>query len=180
MISTAAAAFQRNDIEVVGILHGYSHLAEYSPEKPLVEGDALTSSCSIEHAQADAEHAGNHDRHGPDQPGQERRRIRRISTTPSSPRRSAAFMKRCCSIDVDALISHRRRRHAQDGQQVQAVSGSAAGRRQADSRRPSAEDDRQRLHRHRLHVRLFHGGRVPGRRDSQPAVRRRGRARLIS
>src|SRR5437763_92241 len=38
VISTAAAAFQRNDIEVVGIIHGYSNLAQYSPEKPLVEG----------------------------------------------------------------------------------------------------------------------------------------------
>src|SRR5213075_3258626 len=35
VISTAAAAFQRNDIEVVGIMHGYSHLAKYSPEQPL-------------------------------------------------------------------------------------------------------------------------------------------------
>jgi ATP-dependent phosphofructokinase / diphosphate-dependent phosphofructokinase len=37
VISTAAAAFQRNDVEVLGILHGYSHLAQYSPENPLVE-----------------------------------------------------------------------------------------------------------------------------------------------
>src|SRR6188768_422636 len=37
VISTAAAAFQRNDIEVLGILHGYSSLATYSPEKPLEE-----------------------------------------------------------------------------------------------------------------------------------------------
>ena len=39
VISTAAAAFQRNDIEVLGILYGYSHLANYSPEQPLVEGE---------------------------------------------------------------------------------------------------------------------------------------------
>jgi 6-phosphofructokinase len=38
VISTAAAAFQRNDIEVLGILHGYSHLVKYSPEQPLEEG----------------------------------------------------------------------------------------------------------------------------------------------
>jgi 6-phosphofructokinase 1 len=38
VISTAATAFLRNDIEVVGVLHGYSHLVEYSPERPLVEG----------------------------------------------------------------------------------------------------------------------------------------------
>ncbi len=37
VISTAATAFLRNEIEVVGVLHGYSHLVEYSPERPLVE-----------------------------------------------------------------------------------------------------------------------------------------------
>src|SRR6185437_12075451 len=38
VISTAAVSFLRNGIEVVGILHGYSHLVEYSPENPLVAG----------------------------------------------------------------------------------------------------------------------------------------------
>jgi 6-phosphofructokinase 1 len=38
VISTAATAFLRNEIEVVGVLHGYSHLIEYSPERPLVDG----------------------------------------------------------------------------------------------------------------------------------------------
>ncbi len=38
VISTAATAFLRNGIEVAGVLHGYSHLVEYAPEKPLVEG----------------------------------------------------------------------------------------------------------------------------------------------
>jgi 6-phosphofructokinase len=38
VISTAATAFLRNEIEVVGVLHGYSHLVEYTPERPLVEG----------------------------------------------------------------------------------------------------------------------------------------------
>ncbi|HEV7222235.1 MAG TPA: 6-phosphofructokinase [Pirellulales bacterium] len=38
VISTAAVSFLRNGIEVVGVLHGYSHLAEYGPENPLVAG----------------------------------------------------------------------------------------------------------------------------------------------
>src|SRR5690242_7171863 len=38
VISTAATAFLRSDIEVVGVLHGYSHLMEFSPERPLVDG----------------------------------------------------------------------------------------------------------------------------------------------
>lgn len=35
VISTAAASFLKNGIHVLGILHGYSRLAEYSPAKPL-------------------------------------------------------------------------------------------------------------------------------------------------
>lgn len=38
VISAAATAFLRNDIEVVGIKFGYSSLVEYSPSNPLVEG----------------------------------------------------------------------------------------------------------------------------------------------
>jgi 6-phosphofructokinase 1 len=38
VISTAAVSFLRNGIEVVGCLNGYSHLVEYSPERPLQEG----------------------------------------------------------------------------------------------------------------------------------------------
>ena len=38
VISTAAVSFLRNDIQVVGILHGYSHLVEFNSEKPLKEG----------------------------------------------------------------------------------------------------------------------------------------------
>jgi 6-phosphofructokinase 1 len=38
VISTAAASFLRNGIEVVGILHGYSHLVEFGPDRPLQEG----------------------------------------------------------------------------------------------------------------------------------------------
>ncbi|MCU0877142.1 MAG: 6-phosphofructokinase [Pirellulaceae bacterium] len=40
VISTAAASFLRNECEVLGILHGYSSLASYSPEHPLVDGEA--------------------------------------------------------------------------------------------------------------------------------------------
>jgi ATP-dependent phosphofructokinase / diphosphate-dependent phosphofructokinase len=38
VISAAATAFLRNEIEVVGIKHGYSSLVNYSPNTPLVEG----------------------------------------------------------------------------------------------------------------------------------------------
>lgn len=38
VISTAASAFLRNGIEVIGIRNGYSRLLEYSPDHPLEEG----------------------------------------------------------------------------------------------------------------------------------------------
>src|SRR6266478_342235 len=38
VISTAAVSFLRHDIDVVGILNGYSHLVEYGPQNPLQEG----------------------------------------------------------------------------------------------------------------------------------------------
>jgi len=38
VISTAAASFRRQGIEVLGILHGYAHLIEYRDDRPLKEG----------------------------------------------------------------------------------------------------------------------------------------------
>jgi len=38
VISTAATSFMRNGTEVVGMKHGYSSLADFSADKPLVEG----------------------------------------------------------------------------------------------------------------------------------------------
>jgi len=38
VISTAAAAFLRNDIRVVGIKYGYSNLVQFGPDRPMVEG----------------------------------------------------------------------------------------------------------------------------------------------
>jgi len=38
VISTAAVSFLRNNIEVYGILNGYSHLVEYAPDHPMTEG----------------------------------------------------------------------------------------------------------------------------------------------
>lgn len=38
VISTCAVSFLRNDIQVLGIKHGYSNLIDYSPDKPLESG----------------------------------------------------------------------------------------------------------------------------------------------
>jgi 6-phosphofructokinase 1 len=42
VISTAATSFMRNGTEVVGMKHGYSSLADYSADKPLVQGRDYT------------------------------------------------------------------------------------------------------------------------------------------
>ncbi|MCX7428886.1 MAG: 6-phosphofructokinase [Planctomycetia bacterium] len=38
VISTASVSFLRNNMSVIGVLHGYSHLMEYGPDHPLQEG----------------------------------------------------------------------------------------------------------------------------------------------
>ena len=38
VISTASVSFLRNNIEVVGIMHGYSGLSEFGPDHPMEEG----------------------------------------------------------------------------------------------------------------------------------------------
>ena len=39
VISTAAVSFLRNDIQVLGVLHGYSNLVQYGPERPMQVGN---------------------------------------------------------------------------------------------------------------------------------------------
>src|SRR5258708_871704 len=38
VISTAAVSFLRNDIQVLGIMHGYSNLVEFAPDRPMQAG----------------------------------------------------------------------------------------------------------------------------------------------
>jgi 6-phosphofructokinase 1 len=38
VISTAATSFLRNDIEVIGVLYGYSNLVQFADDRPMVEG----------------------------------------------------------------------------------------------------------------------------------------------
>ena len=68
----------------------------------------------------------------------------------------------------------RRRRHAQDGELPPRGAEAAARGRAARAGRARAQDDRQRLPRHRLHVRVLHGRRRDGARAPEPAGRREG------
>ncbi len=172
VISTAAAAFHRQGIEVLGIMHGYAQLVEFGDDHPMQEGrDYIVL----------------------DQTKLRRTRNTRgimIGTSRTNPGKDVSQPSHLSDPQRTAQLAHgpsgldlpgsrcpgldRRRRHAQDGQQVQAVPGVAAARDQADRGGPRPQDDRQRLPRDRLHVRLFHGRRDPGRRDPQPPGRRRG------
>ena len=69
VISTAAVSFLRNNIDVVGILHGYSHLMEYAPGKALVEGKDYIR-ITHETLEAVPQQPGHHHRHRAGQPGQ--------------------------------------------------------------------------------------------------------------
>src|SRR6185369_641310 len=38
VISTCAASFVNHDVDVVGVMNGYSHLVEFAPDHPMQEG----------------------------------------------------------------------------------------------------------------------------------------------
>ena len=68
VISTAANSFLRNEIEVVGIMNGYSRLLEYRADRPLQIGrDYILLDQQV--LRRTAQHAGHSDRHGPGEPG---------------------------------------------------------------------------------------------------------------
>ncbi len=76
VISTAAVSFLRNNIEVCGILNGYSHLVEYARRPSAGRGPRLHPH-QPQRAAADAQQPGHPDRHRPDQPRQRRLATRR-------------------------------------------------------------------------------------------------------
>ena len=177
VISTAAVSFLRNNIEVYGILHGYSHLVEYGPDHPMAEGrDYIRITHNVLKRTRNSQGI-------------------LIGTARTNPGKDVSEPAHLKDPQADRPVEdglrgagvagrrrpdlHRRRRHAQDGQQVQALPGAAAAGTQAHPGRPSAEDDRQRLLGHRLHLRLLHGRRGSGRRDPQPAGRRRVDPQLL-
>ena len=83
------------------------------------------------------------------------------------------------SIGVDLLVSIGGDDTLKTANKFKLYQETAAARRPPHSGRPPAQDDRQRLPRHRLHVRLLHGRRLPGHRNPQPAGRRRGQPQLL-
>ena len=86
VISTAAVSFLRNNIDVIGILHGYSHLVEFGPDHPLAEGrDYIRITHQM--LRRSAQQPGHPDRHGAGQSGQGRLR-------PGPPARSGADRRR--------------------------------------------------------------------------------------
>ena len=84
------------------------------------------------------------------------------------------------SLGVDALISIGGDDTLKTANKFKMFQDYLPAEPEADRRRPRAQDDRQRLPGHRLHLRLLHGRRDPGQRDPQPAGRRRGEPRATS
>ena len=179
VISTAAAAFQRNDIEVLGIMHGYSHLADYSPEQPLEEGThyvKLQSSLLKRSRNTQGIMIGT----ARTNPGKDISHPSPPGRSQAAPRRCGACMRRCCRSGVDALISIGGDDTLKTANKFKMFQDRLPAGAKRIPGRPPAEDDRQRLHGHRFHVRLLHGGGVPGRRDPQPAGRRRSQPGVFS
>ena len=160
VISTAAVSFLRNNIDVLGILHGYSHLVEFGPDHRMVEGrDYIHINHKVLRRTRNSQGIMiGTARTNPGKDVSDPAHLKR----PQADRAAADRLRRPVLAGRRRPDLHRRRRHAQDGQQVQALPGAAAAGQPPHPRRPPAQDDRQRLHGHRLHVRLFHGGRVPG------------------
>ena len=124
VISTAAASFRRQGIEVLGILHGYAHLVEYGDDHPMEEGrDYIVLDQT--NLQAHPQHPRHLDRNVAHQSRQGRDRagapLRSRADRPAShgPSRALVARRRCPGLD-------RRRRHAQIRQQIQTNPGAPA------------------------------------------------------
>ena len=177
VISTAASAFLRHSIEVLGILNGYAHLVEFGPDHPMQEGrDYMvldqttlrrtrnTRGIMIGTARTNPGKDVSHPSHLTD------------------PKRTAPLRtvhQALSSLGVDALISIGGDDTLKTANKFKMFQDHLPAGPEADRGGPCSQDDRQRLPGHRLHVRLLHGRRVPGQRDPQPAGRRRGDSRLL-
>ena len=134
VISTAAVSFLRNDIEVVGILYGYSNLVQFGPDHPMEEGRDYVM---LHHKRLKRTRNSQGIMIGTARtnPG----KVVTCKADLNDPARRPPLEDRLrCPLlagrrrpDLD-----RRRRHAEDGQQVQALPGAIA--RRAATRSPSS------------------------------------------
>ena len=177
VISTAATAFLRHDIEAVGIKHGYSQSDRVFAGEAARRGPRLRDD-HAQDARPHAEFAGDHHRHGPHQSGQECLAVPTHLDDAERVKPLKTVYEALRSIGVDALISIGGDDTLKTANKFKLYQEKLPADAPADSGRAFAEDDRQRLPRHRLHVRLLHGRRLPGprgaesdrRRGSQPGV----------
>jgi ATP-dependent phosphofructokinase / diphosphate-dependent phosphofructokinase len=151
VISTAASSFLRNNIEVVGVMYGYSRLVEFGPDHPLQEGRDFVSITprTLKRTRNTQGIMIGTARTNPGKNVSSREHLADPERT--KPLRAVHAALR--SINVDALISI---------QQVPGVSAVLAGRLAAHPGGARPQNDRQRLHGDRFHVRLLHGGRNAG------------------
>ena len=177
VISTAAVSFLRNNIEVYGLLHGYSHLVEYGPDHPMIEDrDYIQIDHRVLRRTRNSQGVLL---------GTARTNPGRDIPMPAhlkDPQRTAplrAVYEALRSLEVDALISIGGDDTLKTANRLKLFQEQLPPGSKRMPDRPPAEDDRQRLFGHRFHVRLFHGRRGARRRGPQPAGRRRGEPQLL-
>ncbi len=172
VISTAAASFRRNGIEVIGIMHGYAHLIDYRDDNPMKEGrDYIVLDQS--NLRRTRNTRGILIGTSRTNPGKDVSQPAHLA----DPERTAQLRtvhRALASLGVNALVSIGGDDTLKTANKFKRFQDYLPAERAADRGGARPQDDRQRLPRHRLHVRLFHGRRDPGRRDPQPPGRRRG------
>ena len=126
VISTAAVSFLRNNIDVVGILHGYSHLVESGPDHPMPRGRDYVM---VDHKllKRTRNTQGILIGTARTNPGKDVSEPAHLDD-PRADRAAAHGLRRAVLAGGRRPDLDRRRRHAQDGQQVQAVPGAPARR----------------------------------------------------
>ncbi len=103
VISTAAAAFLRCGIEVIGILNGYASLAEFTDEKPLKEGrDFIFMNHHVLRRTRNSQ--GVLIRTARENPGKQVRNPADLRD-PKRTSRLQRVYRALCSLSIDALIS---------------------------------------------------------------------------
>ena len=139
VIGTAALAFLNDNIEVLGIKHGYSHLIDYDASKPLVAGEAYINIChrDLSHLRTSQGILIGTARTNPGKAVSAPEHL--VDPERSAPLKrvyEALCLFRCRCADLD-----RWRRHLEDSQQNEAVPRYAARWFKEDAGNSSSEDN---------------------------------------
>ena len=172
VISAAATSFLEDGREVVGFFHGYSNLQDYHPVSHRLLPDRALPRLRGTRPPRDSQHAA-----ASSSAPRARTRARassaaRTSTTPTRTARLRNVYNALVDLEIDALISIGGDDTLKTANFLYEFQKRLPAERAARARRPPAQDHRQRLPRHRLHLRLLHRGRRDGEGAPEPPRRR--------